>query len=147
MHQKVASFADYWDEKKARLKEKAMVEISSGEMTNHHEKWIDEEFQHLTFLQKFIVEEFVYEVMVEVFVLGAEASRPLNFGKQEKRILQAYADDIKHLIEKTYERHRLFQYIQEMDGDSIQVLVQRLADQSFSKGLAYGERQRKLRLI
>lgn len=147
MKNNILSFTDHMDRKKAKIKEKALFEISSDEMAKNYETFINDHFKHLTFLQQYIVEEFFYEVMVEIFVLGTEASRPLNMGKRRESLVEAYREDIRSFIEKTSDKHRLFQYIHGMESESIFLIVETLAEHWFSKGLKYGEKQRKMRLI
>ncbi|GAB7387256.1 hypothetical protein BSNK01_10920 [Bacillaceae bacterium] len=147
MERKVVSFSSYAQLRRARLKEKVLHGIDYEELAGYYERVIKDCIRHLSFLQRFIVEECLYEVVTETFMLGTEASRALLSGKSEREMVEAFSRELEQLVQRICAKHQLFQYVSDWEGYSLTIIADDLADRWFAKGLQFGLKQRKLRLM
>jgi hypothetical protein len=93
------------------------------------------------------VEEFLYDVVIELFLFGMQASKHRLYGKSMQEIEKMYEKDIFQKTVLLFGKHRIHTYLRELDEYSVQIIAEDLAVRWFKKGVHYGEKQRKLRLL
>ncbi|HJV47067.1 MAG TPA: DUF2521 family protein [Bacillota bacterium] len=129
------------------LKKKAMNGIDSKELNDYYNNVIKESFKHLTFLQKYIAEEFLGDTVIDCFALGMQASKLCLYGRAPDEIEIIYAGNLAHILAELSAKHEIYKYMREWDVYSLTILGEDLSNKWFRKGIFYGEKQRKLRLI
>jgi hypothetical protein len=129
------------------LKQRAIDGIDTKELSEYYNTMVKECIQHFSYLQKYLAEEFLGDIVIESFTLGMEASKCCLSGKDREEIFNAYAMNLHTLQSELCSKHRLFQYFREWDTYSLTIMSDDLVSKWFRKGVDYGQKQRKLRLM
>jgi hypothetical protein len=143
----IVQFSQKVQERRKIFKEKALRGIDSKELMDYYNRIIRESIYHFSFLQKYITEEFLGETVIECFAMGMEASRHCLSGKELEEIEQIYDQEISGKLVQLIGTHEIHQYLREWDAYSVTMLAEDLCGKWFRKGIQYGEKQRKMRLI
>jgi hypothetical protein len=141
-----------WFEEYAQIRDnynrcKAMKGIDREEVHSYYKTIIQVSICHLTSLQRYLIEEYMAEIISEFFFRGVEASRQCKTGRTIEEIERSYTKDHLPKIYSLANDHRLSRHIGEWDFYSISIIAEDAALKWFRSGLAYGRKQRKLKLL
>lgn len=143
----VISFEKIMEDRNQLWKKKAINGIDSKELNDYYNNVVKESVGHLTFLQKYIAEEFLGDAVIDSFALGMEASKHRLYGKTIDEIEAIYSGNLAHTLAELSSKHEIYQYLKEWDVYSLTILAEDLSTKWFIKGIQFGEKQRKMRLI
>lgn len=147
MENNIISFETHVRAREEMMREKLISGIDRKEVHDYYKNVIHASIDHLTRLQRYLVEEYLAEIITSFFVHGVDASREYGLGRTEEEIER---DAMKRLFASVYTllgNYRLSRYLNEWDLYSVSILAEDLAGRWFRSGLAYGRKQRKLRLL
>jgi|GEM_PF-3159296 len=147
MENNVISLEQKAADRNSILKKKAMHGIDNKELNDYYNKVVKGSIHHLSFLQKFVAEEYLGDTVIDSFAMGIEASKLRLDGKSVEGIVEVFATDLHSKLAELGGKHQLYQYLRENDIYSITIIAEDLSNQWFRKGIIYGEKQRKLRLM
>ncbi|WP_027415384.1 DUF2521 family protein [Aneurinibacillus terranovensis] len=143
----VVSFQQWSQEKDEWLREKVLDGIDGGEILNYCHTIIRPSISHLRFLQRYMVERFLLEIIAEFFYVGVQASKLYRTGRSGQEIEQMYEVRFALHIQEIADMFKVNRCIGEWDAYSVFIIAEDLSGKWFRKGMAYGEKQRKLRLL
>ena len=129
------------------MRKKAMNGIDTKELNEYYEKIVKESIHHFSFLQKYLAEEFLGDIVIETFAMGLEASKHCLDGKEPEQIEPIYATSLHLTLSDLCSKHQMYQFFQEWDAYSLTIMAEDLSGKWFRKGVHYGQKQRKLRLM
>lgn len=147
MENNIVSFETHVRAREAMMREKLLSGIDRREVHQYYQNVIRTSIEHLPLLQRYIVEEYLAEIITFFFMQGVDASREYRLGRTDKEIER---DAMKRWFASIYtlsEDYRLSRHLNEWDMYSISILAEDLAGRWFRHGLAYGRKRRKLRLL
>ncbi|WCN37673.1 hypothetical protein [Aneurinibacillus uraniidurans] len=147
MENNIVSFETHVRAREAMMREKLLSGIDRQEVHQYYQNVIRTSIEHLPLLQRYIVEEYLAEIITFFFMQGVDASREYRLGRTDKEIER---DAMKRWFASIYtlsEDYRLSRHLNEWDMHSISILAEDLAGRWFRHGLAYGRKRRKLRLL
>ncbi|BAU26067.1 hypothetical protein DFP93_13062 [Aneurinibacillus soli] len=147
MENNIVSFETHVRAREKMMREKLLSGIDRREVYQYYENVIRASIEHLTLLQRYIVEEYLAEIITSFFIHGVDASREYELGRTDKEIERAAMKRLFASIYSLSGDYRLSRHLNEWDLYSISVLAEDLAGRWFQHGLAYGRKQRKLRLL
>lgn len=147
MDNNIVSFEKVAANRNEVLQQKAMYGIDSKELNQYYETIVKESIGHFSFLQKYITEEFLGETVIDSFTMGIKASKLRLDGKTVEEIERVFSSDIDHLISTLSGKHQLYQFLRDWDVYSLTIMAEDLSGKWFRKGIQYGEKQRKMRLM
>jgi hypothetical protein len=143
----VISLEKIVEDRSQLLRKKALNGIDSKDLNEYYNKMVKDSIKHLTFLQKYIAEEFLGDTVIDCFALGMAASKLCLHGKSHEEIENIYSGDLAHKLAELSGKHQIYQYLAEWDVYSLTIMGEDLSTKWFRKGIQYGEKQRKMRLI
>jgi hypothetical protein len=146
MENNILSFAEHARVRGDSIRRKVMEGIDLEEVHRYYNTIIDVSIRHLTLLQRYLVEEYLAEIISEFFFRGVEASKQYKAGRTTSEIEQSCVRDFGKVYALAHE-FRLSRHLGEWDLYSVSIMAEDLAGKWFHNGLAYGKRQRKLRLL
>lgn len=147
METNIISFETHVRAREESMRERLLSGIDRKEVHEYYRNVIQASIDHLTRLQRYLVEEYLAEIITSFFIHGADASREYEWGRTEAEIER---DAMKRLFASIYTlsgEYRLSRHLNEWDLYSVSILAEDLAGRWFRSGLAYGRKQRKLRLL
>jgi len=147
MDNNIVSFQKVAEYRYEALQQKVIHGIDTKELNKYYESVVKESTQHLSFLQKYLAEEFLGETVIDSFTMGVKASNLRMDNRTVEQIEYAYNKDLQNLLTTQLNKHDLTQFLAEDDVHSIIRIANELGDKWFRKGVLYGEKQRKLRLM
>ncbi|MBO8172799.1 MAG: DUF2521 family protein [Bacillaceae bacterium] len=135
------------EQRRRRFKEKAVKGINSLELQDYYDKVIKNSIQHLSFLQRYIVEEFLYDVVEEVFYYGVELSKQCLHGRKVNELIDHHYHEADRKVRSLFSKHMIYQYLRDLDMQAVMIIADDITVKWFEKGLEYGKKQRKLKLL
>lgn len=147
MDQNVVSFQEKAEHRYEALQQKVMRGIDSKELYAYYDQVVKDRIEHLAFIQRDIAEEFLGEAVIDSFTMGVEASKLRLVNKRIDLIEEVYFQDLKDLLADLLINYKLVKSHSEEDVALLSKMAKELGRDWFRKGVFYGERQRKLRLI
>lgn len=147
MSDNVVSFQEKARQRYESLRQKATRGIDRQELFAYYERVLKERIEHFTALQRSIAEEILGETLIDSFTMGAEASKLRLANKRVEEIEKVYAADIEALLLDILSQSKMAALRSEEDVILLAKTAKELGRDWFRKGVFYGERQRKLRLI
>ncbi|MBN6187528.1 DUF2521 family protein [Aneurinibacillus sp. BA2021] len=126
---------------------RVMKWIDRGEVYQYYVDIIEVSIRHFTRLQRYVAEEYLSEVISESFFRGVHASRQYEAGWTTEDIVNRYNQDHAALLYSLASEYRLSRHLGEWDLYSVSIIAEDVTGKWFQKGLAYGRKQRKLKLF
>ena len=147
MDNNVVSFQKLAEHRYEALQEKLLYGIDTKDLNKYYDTVVKDSILHFTFLQKYLAEEFLGETVIDSFTMGVKASKLRLDNKEIEEIQHVYFRDIQQQLKSLLGKHDLTQYLLEEDVKLISKMANELSERWFRKGVIYGEKQRKLRLM
>ncbi|GEN34822.1 MULTISPECIES: hypothetical protein [Aneurinibacillus] len=147
MENNIVSFEKYIRARDERVRKRAIDGIDREEVHRYYTGIIDVSIRHLTLLQRYFIEEYLAEIIVGFFLRGVDASKQYRTGRTTEDIEHSYTKDHFLEIYSLANDYRLSRHIGEWDLYSVSIIAEDLSLKWFRNGLAYGKRQRKLKLL
>lgn len=147
MDNNIVSFQKIAEFRNEALQQKIIHGIDPKELNIFYETVVKEKTQHLSFLQKYLAEEFLGETVMDSFTLGVKASNLRLDNRTIEEIEYVYRNDLLNLLSTLLGQNDLVQYVGEEDTHLLIKMADELSQNWFRKGIVYGEKQRKLRLM
>jgi hypothetical protein len=143
----IVSF-DQWSQNRAdMLKEKVVHGIDRQEVKGYYQSIVSQSIGHMTLLQRYTVEQYLLQVVSEFFYLGTQASRQYRLERSTEEIEQSVSGTFFNKICTLSAEFHINRYIGEWDAYSVSIIAEDVAGKWFRKGLTYGQKLRKLRLL
>jgi len=147
MDNNIVSFQKQAEYRYEALQQKLIHGIDTKELNKYYETVVKESTQHLSFLQRYLAEEYLGETVIDSFTMGVKASKLRLDNRTVEEIEEVYSKDLRGLLSTLLGKHDLMQFLGEDDVDSLIMMSYELSEKWFRKGILYGEKQRKLRLM
>lgn len=148
MQHNIISLTEKAEIRRRKFREKAIQGIDAHELHEYYEEMIKTAVHHLSFLQRYLVEEYLYAVVEELFSYGVEVSKScVQNGYEPEEMIEESRNERMNRVNKLSSRHLIHQYVGDWDLESVMILADDMADRWFVKGLHYGIKQRKLKLL
>ncbi|RXT05331.1 DUF2521 family protein [Ammoniphilus sp. CFH 90114] len=147
MEDNIVSFEKLAVDRHEALQKKALYGIDSQELNKYYEAVVKDTIEHFSFLQKYLAEEFLGDTVIDCFTMGIKASKLRLDGKSVEDIEYVYSHDLQESLAQLSQRHQLYQFLRELDVYSLSMMAEDLGGKWFRKGILYGEKQRKMRLM
>jgi hypothetical protein len=147
MNDNVVSFGEWAQAQNEMVKEKIISGIDRHEVNRYYDKVINVSIQHLSLLERYLIEGYLGEIIIRFFMIGAEASKQRLAGRTPEEIETVYSKDFYQCIYEIAGDFRINRHVGEWDAYSVSIMAEDLSVKWFRKGLEYGERQRKMRLL
>ncbi|MEW9670197.1 DUF2521 family protein [Ammoniphilus sp. 3BR4] len=147
MEDNIVSFEKLANHRHEALQKKALYGIDSQELNKYYQTIVKDSIEHFSFLQKYLAEEFLGDTVIDSFTMGIKASKLRLDGKSLEEIEQVYSRDLQDSLAQLSSRHQLHQFLREWDVYSLSIMAEDLGGKWFRKGVLYGEKQRKMRLM
>lgn len=143
----IVSLEQKVQKKHKAMREKVLKGLDSHELHTYYEKVIKYSVRHLSYLQRYMVEEFLYEVVQELFYFGVISSKPCLVGKEPEEIIREKESKLVEKVRTIYGKHLIYQYVGEWDAEAVMMIAEDIAFNWFEKGVRYGKKQYKLKLL
>ncbi len=147
MENNIVSFQKIADSRNQVLQQKALYGIDSKELNKYYDTVVRDSIQHYSILQKYLAEEYLGETVIDSFTMGIRASKLRLDGKNMEDIEKVYLCDLRSLLTDLSRKHQLYQYLRDWDVYSLSIMAEDLSGKWFRKGVLYGEKQRKMKLM
>lgn len=147
MENNIVSFQKMAENRDEVLQQKALYGIDSKELNKYYDTVVRDSIQHYSFLQKYLAEEYLGETVIDSFTMGIRASKLRLDGKDIEDIERVYSRDLQNLLTELLGKHQLYQYLRDWDVYSLTIMAEDLSGKWFRKGVLYGEKQRKMKLM
>lgn len=147
MENNIVSFQKMAESRDEFLQQKALHGIDSKELNKYYDTVVRDSIQHYSFLQKYLAEEYLGETVIDSFTMGIRASKLRLDGKCIEDIEKVYSHDLQNMLAELSGKHQLYQYLRDWDVYSLSILAEDLSGKWFRKGVLYGEKQRKMKLM
>lgn len=147
MENNIVSFEKLAASRQEALQKKALYGIDNQELNKYYQTIVKESIQHFSFLQKYIAEEYLGDTVIDSFTMGIRASKLRLNGKSVEEIEKVYSHDLQESLADLAGKHQLYQFLRDWDVYSLSIMAEDLSGKWFRKGILYGEKQRKMRLM
>lgn len=147
MDNNIVSFEKMAENRDEFLQRKALLGIDSKELNKYYDTVVRDSIQHYSILQKYLAEEYLGETVIDSFTMGIRASKLRLDGKNMEDIEKVYLCDLRSLLTDLSGKHQLYQYLRDWDVYSLSIMAEDLSGKWFRKGVLYGEKQRKMKLM
>ncbi|MFT9850344.1 hypothetical protein [Aneurinibacillus sp. REN35] len=147
MENNIVSFEKHMRTRDESVRKRVLEWIDREEVHQYYIDIIEVSIRHLTRLQRYLVEEYLGEMIAECFFQGVDASKQYEAGYTTEEIESRYSKDQLSTIHSLMSNYRLYRHLGEWDLYSISIIAEDVARRWFRKGLAYGRKQRKLKLL
>ncbi|MED0673316.1 DUF2521 family protein [Aneurinibacillus aneurinilyticus] len=147
MENNIVSFEKYARTRDESIRKRVMNGIDRKEVHEYYASVIHVSIRHLTLLQRYLIEEYLTEIICEFFFRGVDASKQYEAGRTTEEIEHSYTKEHFSTIYSLANEYRLSRHIGEWDVYSVFIIAEDVALKWFRNGLSYGKKQRKLRLL
>ncbi|MCS1352596.1 hypothetical protein NXZ84_13745 [Mechercharimyces sp. CAU 1602] len=154
MPNKVIYLDEVWEKRAETIRQKALLGFPWNDLERFYEQVMDPILDYCQSDRRCLIDEAAYRLAYQVFQLGMEASRKLAYEpdpQDYKPCMHAYEGDTEQSVQTWMEQYGLDEADeeeQELDQQSIVYeLFTQLATSWFCRGLTYGLRLRKQKLL
>lgn len=147
MKNKVVSFSSHAKVRNAERRAKVLKGIDRKKIQEYHKEFVEPTIRHMSLLQRFLVDEYLMDILFVFFILGVDASRLCMGGENQEAILERTFQRNLDKIPQVASRMELNQYIDDWDLYGVYLLAESIAEKWVHEGIEYGIKQRKMRLL
>ncbi|MED0738187.1 DUF2521 family protein [Aneurinibacillus thermoaerophilus] len=147
MDSNIVSFEERARIRNENMRKKIKDGIDIQEVRRYYYNTVEVSIRHLPLLQRYLVEEYLAEIIYEFFFQGVAASKLYKAGRTAEEIERSYSQQHLLSIYTLANDFNLMSRLGEWDFYSVSIIAEDLAAKWFRHGLVYGKKQRKLRLL